>query len=278
MQQDQVGAGARKGLAARQNAVMVKRIAPMRVVCFCLLAACGALCQSGRTVDRGHHRLQLQAARVQRQQIKAAQSLPDAPSAQVLNQADPFQKISEQSRLSLLVGPAAVNTGVVHETHVGIVLPEAPSATMLYKAVPDNKGADAFWSRYLNPSSRNQNSRYQPSSRDRVMGRATDAASRILVTRDASGKRRLNAPYFLRVLTSVAADSASRRYRARSGAAPLTDFGSTVGNDAGMNLLHEFGPGIRQKVAGHLPEFVSRIEQHLIREPNPRSADSIAAR
>jgi hypothetical protein len=88
--------------------------------------------------------------------------------------------------------------------------------------------------------------------------------------RDESGKRRLNTPYFLRVLTSVAADSASRRYRARSSSAPLSDFGSAVGNEAGMNLLHEFGPGIRQMVTGHMPEFVSRVGERINRQPNPR--------
>ena len=96
------------------------------------------------------------------------------------------------------------------------------------------------------------------------MGRATDAASRILVTRDQSGRPRLNTSYFLRVATSVAAHSASRTYRARSGTAPLGDFGSTVGNDAGMNLLHEFGPAVRKMATGHLPEFVSRIEERII--------------
>jgi hypothetical protein len=43
-----------------------------------------------------------------------------------------------------------------------------------------------------------------------------------------------------------------------------------VGNDAGMNLLHEFGPGIRQKVTGHMPEFVSRLGERIIRLPNPK--------
>jgi hypothetical protein len=102
------------------------------------------------------------------------------------------------------------------------------------------------------------------------MGRATDAAFRIFVTRDESGKRRLNTLYFVRVLTSVAADNASRQYRARSGTAPLSNFGSAVGNDAGMNLLHEFGPGIRQKVTGHVPSFMSRIGTHIIRLQNSR--------
>ncbi len=104
------------------------------------------------------------------------------------------------------------------------------------------------------------------------MGRATDAASSMFVTRDESGNRHVNTAYFLRVLTSVAAGSASRRYRARSSVAPLSDFGATIGNDAGMNLLHEFGPGLRQAVASHLPQFVFRIQDRVIREQGPKPA------
>jgi hypothetical protein len=162
-------------------------------------------------------------------------------------------------------------------------LPEAPSATLLYKRVEvqnvevQNK-RDAFLSKYLDPTKLNEAPRYQPSSHDKVMERATDAASRIFVTRDESGKRRLNTPYFLRVLTSVAAVNASRRYRARSGTAPLSDFGSTIGSDAGRNLLREFGPGIRQVVTSHMPQFVFRIQDRVVRQQSQRPARSIPAR
>ncbi len=161
-----------------------------------------------------------------------------------------------------------MNAGVMRETNAAFG-PRLSGATLLDKTVPDQKKAEAFFDKYLYPSLK-QNSRYKLSSSDRLMGRATDAASRIFLMRDESGKRRLNTPYFLRVLTSVAADSASRRYRARSSSAPLSDFGSAVGNDAGMNLLHEFGPGIRQMVAGHMPEFVSRVGERINRQKNPR--------
>jgi hypothetical protein len=102
------------------------------------------------------------------------------------------------------------------------------------------------------------------------MGRATDAASSIFLTRDDSGRRHVNALYFLRVATSVAASSASQRYRARSSVAPLSNFGSTIGNDAGMNLLHEFGPGLRQAMTSHLPQFVFRIQERVNPEPSTR--------
>lgn len=163
-----------------------------------------------------------------------------------------------------------MNADVVRETEATHVTPEAQlTVTALSKGATGQEKTPDFFSKYLNASHK-QGASYQPSSSGKVMERATDAASRIFVTRDPSGKAKLNTQYFLRVLTSIAADSASRRYRARSGTAPLSDFGSTVGNDAGMNLLHEFGPGIRQKVTGHLPEFVSRIGQRISRPASPR--------
>ncbi len=188
--------------------------------------------------------------------------------------------------LPAVAAPAGANTIAVREARAGAVLPEAPSAILLYKPVPlqnvevrnEVRNTGDFFSKYLNPSKLNQSPRYQPSSRDKVMDRATDAASRIFVTRDESGNRKLNTNYFLRVLTSVAADSASRRYRSRSGAAPLTDFGSTIGGDAGRNLLHEFGPGIRQIVTSHIPAFVFRIQDRVVRQQSPRPAVSVPAR
>jgi hypothetical protein len=123
-----------------------------------------------------------------------------------------------------------------------------------------------------------QNLRYHPSTSRSFMGRATYAASRIFITRDDSGKRRLNTSYFLGVLSSVAMHTAYRPYWARSTAAPFNDFGSTIGNDAGINLFHEFAPGIRQMVKGHTPNFVSRIEDRITHDQTPREVVSRPAR
>jgi hypothetical protein len=228
---------------------MVKRIASVGTFTFCLVAACGALGQSDRPAD-----------------ATRSLQLPDAPTAQV--QTEGFQIGSGAGFSPVTIGKLWINAGGKMATDK--VFGRPLNATVLDSAVrPPQKRSDDLLSRYLAAPAR-QNVRYQLSSSDKVMGRATDAASRIFVTRDESGKRRLNTQYFLRVLTSVAADSASRRYRARSGTAPLSSFGSTVGNDTGMNLLHEFGPGIRQKMAGHAPGVVSRIGERLIRLQNPR--------
>lgn len=227
---------------------MVKRIASVGTFSFCLVAACGALGQSDRPADG-----------------MRSQPLPDAPTAQV--QTEGFRVGGGAGVSPVTIGKLWINAGGKMATDT--VFGRPLNATVLDSAVRPQKRADDFFSKYLATPAR-QNVRYQPSSSDKVMGRATDAASRIFVTQDQSGKRRVNTQYFLRVLTSVAADSASRRYRARSGTAPLSDFGSTVGNDAGMNLLREFGPGLRQKMAGRMPSVVSRIGEHLLRSQNAR--------
>ena len=134
------------------------------------------------------------------------------------------------------------------------------------KVVFHQKESVTVFAKYLYPSLLKQQSGYHFSSSESLMGRATYATSRIFITRDGSGKGRLNTSYLLRALTSVAADSASRPYWRRSLGAPFGDFGSTVGNDAGMNLWHEFGPGIQHLMKSHAPKFVSRIEERIGRK------------
>jgi hypothetical protein len=51
-----------------------------------------------------------------------------------------------------------------------------------------------------------------------------------------------------------------------------------MGGDAGMDVVHEFGPGIRHLVKGHTPKFVSRIEGRIAAEQNPRKAFSTVAK
>jgi len=275
---------------------MVKRITLFRIICFCLLAACAASCQSEPAFGGGLRGLQFRGTDRQRPERGAWRSspdapLPDAPSALISN-AGPaqFQTVSfrwvraeptgAESRLAFLVGAVPGNTGVFRETQVATLVPPSASALSYDAAdrgVPSQKGSAFFLDKYLYPPTLPQGSRYQASSSDGLIGRATDAASRIVLTRDQSGKRRFNTAYFLRLATSVAADSASRKYRARSKTAPLSDFGSNVGNDAGMNLFHEFGPDLGQAVTSHLPKFVERIEERILQQ-NPRAGGAIRTR
>jgi hypothetical protein len=207
---------------------MVKRIAPVVSVVF--LAACGAVCQN------------------------VGQSLPDAPAVQAATQAQRLNGFVEEARSPLTFGAMASHAGVVRLG--GFAAPG--------KLVLSQKEPNTIFGKYLYPSWLKQQSGYHSSSLESVMGRATYATSRIFVTRDGSGKGRLNTSYLLRALTSVAADTASRPYWRRSLSEPFSSLGSTVGNDAGMNLWHEFGPGIQHLMKSHAPRFAARIEERIV--------------
>jgi hypothetical protein len=118
-----------------------------------------------------------------------------------------------------------------------------------------------FWAKRLPPVAHGV-SRYHFADSDTLFVRATHAASSIAIMRDSAGEARLNTSYFLRVLASAVAHSAARPSWKRSLSQPFSDFGATIGNDAGMNVLHEFSPGIMHAMKSHEPKFVSHIEGH----------------
>jgi hypothetical protein len=253
--------------ATFQDHATLKLITPMRVMSFLLLATCGAICQSelssadvipvlGYDSPDSHQ--------VQSQELRVWKSLPDAPSAQAPTQAEKFRTFVDEASSPLTFGAAGVEAGIMRETEVGrLSSGRQASLTDLYKGALIQKESSAFFSKYLYPALLRQDPRYHPSSSPSFLGRATYAASRILITRNDSGKTTLNTSYFLGVLTSVVISTAYRPYWRRSTSATFGTFGSTIGSDAGINLLHEFGPGIRKMVMGHAPKFVSRIEEHI---------------
>jgi hypothetical protein len=217
-----VGAWRLRGLG------MVQRIAAVGVVT--LVLACGAVCQD------------------------ASPSLPDAPSVQAA--APEFaQQIHSPFTLSSFTSvPSSFKSD-------GVRLPDAMRPNAFRdpdKQARAPKHPDAFFAKYLSTASAKQKPDHAAGN-DGFMGRATHAAAGIFFTRDDSGRGRLNTAYFLRALTLAASDTASRPYWRRSATEPFSDFGSTVGNDAGMNLLHEFSPAIQHMVKSHGPKFVARI-------------------
>jgi hypothetical protein len=269
---------AQKLLAALQDRPNVKRIAPLRVMSFFLLATCGALCQSERSPADLLQGLEFDSSdfsKLQRQEMLTSKSLPDAPSAQPPTQGEKFRTFIDEARSPLTLGAVGVNAGIMREAELERLTPGGqPSLTALYKGALIQKESSAFFGKYLYPSLLKQDPRYYPSSSGSFLGRAKYAVSRVLITRNDSGKRTLNTSYFLGVLTSVAIATAYRPYRARSTSATFKTFGSTIGSDAGINLLHEFGPGIRKMVKGHTPKFVSRIEELITNDQVPREVVS----
>ncbi|MGB8986509.1 MAG: hypothetical protein WCC37_07900 [Candidatus Sulfotelmatobacter sp.] len=160
----------------------------------------------------------------------------------------------EEARSALKFGAMGGRVTVMRQG--GFAAPE--------KAASNQRESNNVLKQYLNSSVLlNQQSSYRSSSSNSLMGRATYAGSRIFVRRDEFGKTRLNTLYLLRTLGSMAAATASRPSWRRSLGEPFGDFGSTVGNDAGINLWHEFRPGIEQLMKSHTPKFVSRIKDRI---------------
>lgn len=180
--------------------------------------------------------------------------LLDAPSAQPPTQVQRFDVFLEQERSPLILRGMPGYAAVVRQREFGagyerLSRQEKPSRTIFDK--------------YLTPSSpRRHRGDYSSSDRS-LMGRATSAATRIVVTRSETGKATLNASYLLRAVSSVAADTASTPYWRRSVGEPFSDFGSTVGSDAGMNVWREVGPGLTNLMKNHAPKFVSRVEEQI---------------
>jgi hypothetical protein len=183
-----------------------------------------------------------------------------------------------EARSPSTVRPAAISMGLKRGEGEHFAPRMEPGFTALYSTAAHQNESSAFWGKYLYPSLLKQNPRYRASTSGSFMGRAADAASRVLIMRDESGKGRLNTPYFLGVLTSVAIHTAYRPYWARSQAATFNNFGSTIGSDAGINLFHEFGPGIRQLVKDHTPKFVFGIEDSIAHDQTPRNVASTPAK
>jgi hypothetical protein len=210
---------------------------PFRVACVVLMTACGAVCQ-------------------ERPQKVAFSSLPDAPSVQA-KQTEILPTLADQEESTA----AAAERGVGREPEVS--RPTQPMFIVLSNTRDAQENSSDFFDRYLCPTLLKRNLNYHPSASDSFVGRAMYAASRVFVTRDESGRARVNTSYFLGVLGAAALHTAYRPYWNRPASAPFSDFGSTIGNDAGMNLLHEFRPGLEQLMKSHAPRFVSKIEERI---------------
>ncbi len=207
---------------------MTKRIASFGVASCVLLAAFGAVSQT------------------------LHQASPDGPCAEC-NSSTKSNLFTEEARSSPRFSTMGGKAGLMRQGRFA-----APA-----KALSSQRESSNVLKQYLNSSVLRQQSGYRSSSSLSLMGRATYAGSRIFVTRDAFGKSRFNTSYLLRALGSMAAATASRPYWRRSVGEPFGDFGSTVGNEAGMNLWHEFRPGIEQLMKSHTPRFVSTIKERI---------------
>jgi hypothetical protein len=254
-------------IAALQQGAMVKGTAPIRVISFLLLAACGALCQSQPSADlpQGSQLEGPNSPQLPRQKMRAWSSLPDAPS--------PLQPPTP--------GAVGVKAGVRRGTEPGAVTaaPQQSFTAPRPLVFPPKESGD-YLGKYLYPQLLKPGPSYIPSSSGSFWGRASYAASSMFITHDGSGKGKLNTSYFLGVLAAAAVSTASRPYWARSNSPSPTfnSFGVSIGSDAGINVFNEFRPSIRHVVKGFTPKFASRIGERITHDPPPRNFVSIPAR
>jgi hypothetical protein len=248
----------------------VKHIAPMRVISFCLLAVCGAPCQNARPAADSPPRDTSDVSEVRRP-IRIGRSLPDAPLVQPRTRAEKFPKVVDEEPSPFMLA-AGGNAAVMRSPEPRSGTGQQTSLTFLYKVPAIQNEPGTFFGKYLSPSLLKQSLHYQSSTSVSVVGRAIYAGSRLFVTRDDFGKRRVNVALLFGILSSVTLHTANRPYWSRSASAPFNDFGSTIGSDAGINLLHEFGPGMRQMLKDHTPKFIGRIEERLSHDPKPWDA------
>lgn len=125
----------------------------------------------------------------------------------------------------------------------------------------------SFLGNYLFPTLLNQDPRFHPSGKDGFWKRSTFAASRVLITRNDAGKRTINTSYLLGVLVSTAIGNLYRPPRYRSVGQTWMDFGSTVGGDAGTNVVKEFWPEISKRLKPITPKRLRKLEDSLIGYP-----------
>jgi hypothetical protein len=219
----------------------------IRVLLFLLLAACCALCQ-------------------QPEDKSGRNSLPDAPSVQAPPRSEQLSPLANESHALESVGILIeIKSGaeVSSLARTGDTRPVSLYLGSVYESEPLRQDSGKFFEKYLTSPWAKRNVTYHPATSGSLVSRAAYATSNLFVVRDDSGKSRLNTSYFLAVLSSVAVHTAHRPYWNRPMSAPVGDFGATIGNDAGMDLLHEFGPGLHQLVKSHGPRFVSKIEDRI---------------
>jgi hypothetical protein len=245
----------------------VKKLGPM----MCLwLATVG--CAFAQTASQGSGELQAAYFR-SNQTLTYQNSLPDAPSARPLRpltDREKFALFTEEARSPLTFVSAGVTAGF--NSASGRVYGGGWNGFgKNYAVAVAEHETSSFFGQYLFPKLLSQDPRYHPSEKDGFWKRSTYAASRVLLTRNDAGQKTVNSSYLLGALVSTAVASCYRPPRYQGAGQTMADFGSTVGGDAGMNILKEFWPQLRNRIRPITPKRLRNLEDRLVgyQEPEP---------
>jgi hypothetical protein len=128
-----------------------------------------------------------------------------------------------------------------------------------------NSTEEAFFTKFLLPSMLHQDPRYHASTESGTVDRAFYATSRVLVGRTDNGKPTLNTSELVGAVLAASITSAYHPYRHPTNGQTAGNAATTIGSDAGINMLREFWPDIRS----HLMDG-PKIMQSLVTQFGPR--------
>jgi hypothetical protein len=206
----------------------------------------------------------VKAADVRPAESLSYRALPDAPSARPLTDREKFEVFADDARSPLTFLSAGVSAGYNTATNRLYGSGWNGFGRNYAAAVAEHQTTN-FFGKYLFPTLLSQDPRYHPSEKDGFWSRSTYAATRVLITRRDSGQKTINSSYLLGALVSCAISASYQPVRRTTGQT-LSDFGSTVGGDAGMNILKEFWPQLRSTFRPMTPkklrDFSGRMMGH----------------
>jgi len=219
--------------------------------------------------------------------ICAAQTLPDAPSATAVRPsaltftATPVRN-AQRSRIVTPPTTIALSDGQKFQVFVShaqspLMFAGAGSSAALmrsrdntgqhwswprsYTAALAERESNAFFGRYLFPVLFDQDPRYHGSESNGLMPRAVYASSRVFITRKDDGRKTLNTSYLLSTLLTSSLANVYKHPWDRTAGNTFADMGSTIGGDAGFNLVREFWPQLRETLSNHTPKAFKKIKE-----------------
>jgi hypothetical protein len=218
--------------------------------------------------------------------ICAAQTLPDAPSATAttrnalsfsgtpvrnvqkirtvepppnvaLSDGQKFQVFVSHAQSPLMFAGAGTSAALRHSQDNS---DQRWSWPRTYTAALAERESNAFFGRYLFPVLFDQDPRYHGSESNGLMPRAMYATSRVFITRKDDGRKTLNTSYLLSTLLSSSLANVYKHPWDRTAGNTFADVGSTIGGDAGFNLVREFWPQLRETLSNHTPKPFKRLK------------------
>jgi hypothetical protein len=118
-----------------------------------------------------------------------------------------------------------------------------------------------FFGRFLFPVLLHEDPRYLRSTSQDTMPRIGYALSRVLVTRDDHGNKRTNLSLILSVFASSGLGNTYYPREERGFGDTAARAGGDLVSAAGMNVLREFWPDIKQKFKKHEPKRIQKLEE-----------------